>query len=69
MKELTSEQKEAIAGMTNLDGFEKEWKRLHTPITSACKVGRNDICPYCNSGKKFKNCECYELHKNDYVQF
>jgi preprotein translocase subunit SecA len=20
------------------------------------RVGRNDICPYCDSGKKYKNC-------------
>lgn len=33
------------------------WKRRHL------KVGRNDICPYCNSGLKFKNCECYEKEK------
>ena len=23
------------------------------------KISRNDLCP-CGSGKKFKNCECYE---------
>lgn len=29
------------------------WRRIEK------KVGRNDICPYCNSGLKFKNCECF----------
>jgi hypothetical protein len=24
------------------------------------KVYRNDICPYCDSGLKYKKCECYK---------
>ncbi len=56
MKELLSN--EEIARM---------WARLHTPIVRVDKeVGRNDICPYCDSGKKFKNCECYATHKAKY---
>lgn len=26
------------------------------------KIGRNDLCP-CGSGKKFKDCECYNHSK------
>lgn len=44
--------------------FKKMWLKMHTPRISNTKifghsVGRNDICPYCSSGKKFKKCECY----------
>jgi uncharacterized protein YecA (UPF0149 family) len=24
----------------------------------AAKLGRNDICPFCDSGKKLKHCQC-----------
>lgn len=45
------------------------WKKLHTPLLRTNKVGRNDICPYCNSEKKFKNCECYKTHSSEnYIQ-
>ncbi len=29
------------------------------------KVHRNELCP-CNSGKKFKNCSCYNEDKSYY---
>ena len=29
------------------------------------KTGRNEICPFCTSGKKFKNCACYKVYKNE----
>ncbi len=28
------------------------------PVKTAVKVGRNDICPWCDSGKKVKHCGC-----------
>lgn len=42
-----------------------EWKevytKMHTPFKREFrKVGRNEICPFCNSGLKFKRCECYK---------
>jgi preprotein translocase subunit SecA len=30
---------------------------------SARKIGRNDICPFCNQGKKVKNCDCVDARK------
>lgn len=43
--------------------------KMHTPwkskIRTGHKTGRNEICPYCTSGKKFKKCECYEKYKTD----
>lgn len=37
----------------------EEYKKAHTPkIRKYPKVRRNEICPFCNSGLKFKNC-CY----------
>jgi preprotein translocase subunit SecA len=32
------------------------------PATSA-KIGRNDICPFCDSGKKVKACQCEGARK------
>lgn len=42
-----------------------EWKKvyvkMHTPFKREVKkVGRNEICPFCDSGLKFKRCECYK---------
>lgn len=51
----------------------KEWERIynkiHTPFTREFKkVGRNSICPFCNSGLKFKHCKCYKTYgeKSEY---
>lgn len=61
---LTEEQAKSIEAMFGDDEFAKMWRKMHTPVTRPRKkVGRNEICPYCNSGKKFKNCECYKKYK------
>lgn len=51
----------------------KEWQELyikmHTPFTREFrKVSRNEICPFCSSGVKFKHCECYKTYgeKSEY---
>lgn len=50
-----------VEGLFESPDFAKMWLKMHTPyLKKFAKVGRNDVCPYCNSGKKFKNCECYE---------
>ena len=49
------------------EDIKRMWTKMHTPII--CKIReprRNDICPYCNSGKKYKNCECSKNHENVY---
>ena len=33
------------------------------PVKVATKVGRNDVCPFCNSGKKVKHCTCEGARK------
>ena len=39
----------------------ENWRALHTPkVRKFRKVGRNEICPFCDSGLKFKYCECSE---------
>ena len=66
--ELTSAQKESIAKLAENKDFETQWKKMHTPWkNTSSHVGRNDICPYCDSGKKFKNCNCYKTKKNEYT--
>lgn len=45
----------------------REWKemytKMHTPFKREYrKVGRNEICPFCDSGLKFKHCECYKTY-------
>ena len=44
-----------------------EWKetymKIHTPFKREFKkVGRNETCPFCSSGLKFKHCECYKTY-------
>ena len=39
----------------------ENWRAMHTPkVRKFRKVGRNEICPFCDSGLKFKYCECSE---------
>ena len=45
----------------------KEWQKMyikmHTPFKRQYrKVGRNEICPFCDSGLKFKQCECSQTY-------
>jgi uncharacterized protein YecA (UPF0149 family) len=45
----------------------REWQemyaKMHTPFKREYrKVGRNEICPFCDSGLKFKHCECYQTY-------
>lgn len=47
--------------------FKKMWMQMHTPwLRKNKKVRRNEVCPFCNSGLKYKQCECYE-HRKDYI--
>lgn len=67
MEKATKEQQEKLVNYAkeNQD-FARTWMRLHTPLNATSLPGRNDICPYCDSGKKFKNCECYKTHTKEY---
>lgn len=45
----------------------REWaeiyKKVHTPFKKEeRKVGRNETCPYCDSGLKFKKCTCFQTY-------
>ena len=45
----------------------REWQemyaKMHTPFKREYrKVGRNEICPFCDSGLKFKHCECSQKY-------
>ena len=54
--------------------FHQMWVKTHTPIVKVlAPPGRNEICPYCNSGKKFKNCQCFKdygeaVYEYDYTR-
>lgn len=51
--------------LARIEEFQKEFLRAHTPwIRRYRRVSRNEVCPFCGSGKKFKNCKCYEQVKN-----
>ena len=58
---MTKEQMEQLA-----DEYAELYKMAHTPSVRIEEPGRNDICPYCDSGKKFKNCSCYKTHHKQY---
>ena len=39
--------------------FKATYQKMHTPWHRRYrKIRPNEICPFCNSGKKFKNCDC-----------
>ena len=48
----------------------QNWKDAHTPkVRKYRKVGRNEICPFCDSGLKFKQCECSTKEEyQEYIQ-
>lgn len=49
----------------DLKEFERIYRKMHTPWKRRYrKISRNEVCPFCDSGKKFKNCECYEQYIN-----
>lgn len=58
---LTNKERiEGIKGILENEDFGKMWMKMHTPwVRRGKKIGRNDPCP-CGSGKKYKNCSCYE---------
>lgn len=59
---------EAMKELLNNEEIQRMWMRMHTPwIRTERKVGRNEICPFCDSGKKYKDCECYK--KKDVAKF
>ena len=43
--------------------YARIYKKMHTPfVREYRKVGRNEICPFCDSGLKFKHCECSQKY-------
>lgn len=71
-KDANKSDAEFMKEMFQNEEFRNMWIKMHTPWTSKIKTGtfghktgRNEICPYCTSGKKFKNCKCYENYKAD----
>lgn len=50
-----------------LQQYIREWQeiytKMHTPFKREhLKVRRNETCPFCDSGLKFKHCECYKTY-------
>lgn len=58
--------KDKFQAMMNDEDFQRTFMRLHTPLNATKLPGRNEICPYCSSGKKFKHCSCYKTHTVEY---
>lgn len=55
---LTPEESEEVMKLA-MEAYE----HYHTPyVRKYKKISRNETCPYCDSGKKFKNCECYKTY-------
>lgn len=66
-KEINEKQEAINTLFEENEDLQKMWYKLHTPLVkNSRKVGRNEICPFCNSGKKFKKCECYKTHQVEY---
>lgn len=64
---MENEIKDKFQEMMSNEDFQRNFMKLHTPLTAINKVNRNDICPFCDSGKKFKKCECYKTHQVEYT--
>ena len=65
VKETNPEDPKEL-GITQ-EEFMEMWAKMHSPIVCEKRMPkRNEICPFCNSGKKFKNCECYTKYENVY---
>ena len=68
---VNEERQQKIEAMQELlenEDIKRMWLKMHTPwIHTDRKVGRNEICPFCDSGKKYKHCECYK--KKDIAKF
>ena len=65
--EATAEDLEAKENNERVQQYIKEWQemyaKMHTPFKREYrKVGRNEICPFCDSGLKFKHCECSQKY-------
>ena len=65
--EATVEDLEAKENNERVQQYIREWQemytKMHTPFKREDrKVGRNEICPFCDSGLKFKHCECYKTY-------
>lgn len=56
IKELL--QSSGFKEFVNNEGFRKMYNKMHNPWTKRYDIRPNDICPFCNSGKKFKKCTC-----------
>lgn len=65
-EEVAGEKKEnPLQGIMENQDFQKMYAKMHTPWhRRGPKIGRNETCPFCDSGKKFKKCGCYEKYKN-----
>lgn len=65
MEESKKFSKDDLKAVMDSPEFQRMYAKMHTPWhRRSKKLNRNSICPFCNSGKKFKNCECYEKYKN-----
>ena len=65
---MNLESKDLVQLLKDNPDLANMWHRLHTPlIRQYKKVNRNDICPFCNSGKKFKTCTCYTKYTSQYI--
>lgn len=65
--EATAEDLEAKENNERVQQYIREWQemytKMHTPFKREYrKVGRNEICPFCDSGLKFKHCECSQTY-------
>lgn len=58
---VNEEKTQAIKELFKEEDIQRMWAKMHTPwIRTDRKVGRNEICPFCESGKKYKDCDCYK---------
>ena len=64
---VDTEDLEAKEKNERVQQYIREWQEMHTKMHTPFKreygkVGRNETCPFCDSGLKFKHCECYKTY-------
>lgn len=64
--EEIKDENELVQKAKNDQDFARVFMKLHTPLRVTELPSRNDICPFCDSRKKFKKCECYNTHVKEY---
>lgn len=62
-EEAVAEEVATVQVNEEVKKWQQMYMKMHTPFKREYpKIGRNKICPFCDSGLKFKKCKCYQTY-------